>query len=318
VRLDPSLHDLLEQYRSALLVLENVSDQIAAYMSTSEQPIVSLSAIEERLDKFFRFKVKYGASTSEMLSYMDHAKNELDEINGSEKRLYELHRSRLSLEKKLMQNADDVHNARIVAASELSRSIISELSDLGMPGSEFSVAFSQRPRERFFSRSGYDEVAFMISANPGEPEKPLAKIASGGEASRIMLAIKTILAAADETPTLIFDEIDAGISGKTATVVSQKLRTLSSTHQVLCVTHMAQIAAAADQHFVIKKDFEDERTHTIIHEVTDHERTEEVARLLSGETSDQASLDLAAQMIKRKSTSFLSSDLETELDISGQ
>lgn len=318
VRLDSSLHDLLEQYRSALLILEGVNENISSYLTSAEQPAVSLSAIEERLDKFFRFKVKYGASTTEMLAYLDNARNELDEIKGSDKRLEELHRSRLSLEKMLMQNADAVHNARLVAASELSKSIINELSDLGMPGTVFSVAFSQRPRERFFSRTGYDEAAFMISANPGEPEKPLAKIASGGEASRIMLAIKTILASADETPTLIFDEIDSGISGKTATVVSQKLRTLSTTHQVLCVTHMAQIAAAADQHFVIRKDIDDQRTHTIIHEVTNLDRIEEVSRLLSGDTSDQASLDLASQMIKRKSTSYLKSDLETELDISGQ
>ena len=158
----------------------------------------------------------------------------------------------------------------------------------------------------------------MMSANPGEPEKPLAKIASGGEASRIMLAIKTILASADETPTLIFDEIDAGISGKTATVVSEKLRTLSGTHQVLCVTHMAQIAAAADQHYVISKNVEEERTHTVIRDLDDHERIQEVARLLSSDIKDHASLDLAAQMIKRKSTSFLTADLETELDFPDQ
>ena len=314
VRLDPSLKKILEQYQNAVLVLESVGDDLSAYMSAAEQPQVSLSAIESRLDTLFRFKVKYGSTTSEMLSFLEQARTELDDILGSEKRLEDLHRSRLSLEKILLEKADAVHSARKIAALELSRSIMHELADLGMAGSTFSVYFSQRPRERFFSRSGYDEVAFMMSANPGEPEKPLAKIASGGEASRIMLAIKTILASADETPTLIFDEIDAGISGKTATVVSQKLRTLSGTHQVLCVTHMAQIAAAADQHFVIRKDVEEERTHTVISDLDDHERVQEVARLLSGDIRDHASLDLAAQMIKRKSTSFLSADLESELD----
>ena len=224
VRLDPSLRKILEQYQNAILILEGVCDDLSAYIAAAEQPQVSLSAIESRLDILFRFKVKYGSTTADMLSFLEQARKELDEILGSEKRLEDLHRSRLSLEKILMEKADAVHSARKIAALELSRSIINELSDLGMAGSTFSVSFSQRPRERFFSRTGYDEVAFMMSANPGEPEKPLARIASGGEASRIMLAIKTILASADETPTLIFDEIDAGISGKTATVVSQKLR----------------------------------------------------------------------------------------------
>jgi len=316
-RLDPSLTAVLDQYRSALLVLEGISDDLSAYIDAAELPQIPLSAIEARLDQLFRFKVKYGSSVADMLLYLEQARVERDEIQSSEKRLEELHRSRLSLEKNLMEKADAVHNARKIAAADLSRSIMHELADLGMPGSSFSVLFSQRPRERFFSRTGYDEAAFMMSANPGEPEKPLARIASGGEASRIMLAIKTILAAADETPTLIFDEIDAGISGKTATVVSQKLRTLSATHQVLCVTHMAQIAAAADQHYVIRKDVENERTHTVIRDLGDRERVEEVARLLSGETKDHASLELAAQMIERKSTSFLSADLEKDLDFSG-
>jgi len=316
-RLDPSLTTVLEQYRSALLVLKGISEDLSAYIDAAELPQIPLSAIEARLDQLFRFKVKYGSSVADMLLYLEQARVERDEILSSEKRLEELHRSRLSLEKNLMEKADAVHNARQIAAAELSRSIMHELADLGMPGSAFSVLFSQRPRERFFSRTGYDEAAFMMSANPGEPEKPLARIASGGEASRIMLAIKTILAAADETPTLIFDEIDAGISGKTATVVSQKLRTLSATHQVLCVTHMAQIAAAADQHYVIRKDVEHERTHTVISDLSDRERVEEVARLLSGETKDHASLELAAQMIERKSTSFLSADLKKDLDFPG-
>lgn len=318
VRLEPALKNVLEQYVSALLVLEGIGDDLSAYMAASDQPQVSLPVIEARLDQLFRFKVKYGSTTADMHSFLEQAKTERDEILGSEKRLDELHRSRLSLEKILMEKADAVHNARQTAAFDLSRSIMHELSDLGMEGSTFSAAFSQRPRERFFSRTGYDEVSFMMSANPGEPEKPLARIASGGEASRIMLAIKTILASADETPTLIFDEIDAGISGKTATVVSQKLRTLSQTHQVLCVTHMAQIAAAADQHFVIRKDVEAERTHTMISELSSRERVEEVARLLSGEMKDHASLDLAAQLIERKSTSFIPADLEKEFDYSDQ
>jgi len=312
VRLDPSLKDLAVQLRSALLSLESIGEDLSAFMAASEQPKASLSVIEARLDLLFRFKVKYGASIQDMLSYLEQARIEYDGIAGSEKRLEELHRNRLSLEKVLMERADAVHNARQTAALDLSRSIMSELSDLGMPGAVFSVLFTQRPRERFFSKTGYDDAAFMMSANPGEPEKPLARIASGGEASRIMLAIKTILASADETPTLIFDEIDTGISGKTATVVAQKLFKLSQSHQVLCVTHMAQIAAAADRHFMIEKELEDERTHTLIRELDRKERVEEVARLLSGDKTDHASLDLAEQLIERTNT-FSGIDIEKKI-----
>ncbi len=310
VKLEPELKDSLDQLRQAILMIEGTGDVLEAYLERADQPQASLSEIESRLDQLFRFKVKYGSTIPEMLLFLENARAEADELNGSEKRLEQLHRDRLVLEKILMEKADAVHNARKIAATELSRSIIAELSDLGMEGAVFSVAFSQRPRDRFFTRSGYDDVAFMMSANPGEPEKPLAKIASGGEASRIMLAIKTILAAADSTPTLIFDEIDAGISGRTATIVAQKLRRLSETHQVFCVTHMAQISAAADRHYIIEKETKEERTHTRIRNLEKKEREEEVARLLSGDRYDRTSLDLAARLIAGRSGEFLASDLE--------
>ena len=311
VRLDPSLKDTLNQLRSAILTIEGVGDDLSSFIASSDQPKTSLPAVEERLDQLFRFKVKYGSDIPEMLAFLEQAKIEYDGIAGSEKRLDALHKNRLSLEKILMERADAVHNVRQIAAQQLSRSIMDELSDLGMPGASFSVQFEQHPRDRFFSRTGYDDVSFMMSANPGEPEKPLARIASGGEASRIMLAIKTILSAADETPTLIFDEIDAGISGRTATVVAQKLRNLSGAHQVLCVTHMAQIASAADQHFMIEKEMEESRTHTLIREMDREERRQEVARLLSGDKYNQASLDLAEQLIERKSASYVDGEFSS-------
>lgn len=313
VRLEPELKESLDQLRQALLAIEGTGDVLEAYLERAEQPKTSLAEIESRLDLLFRFKVKYGSTIPEMLSFLENARAEADALIGSEKRLEQLHRERLVLEKLLMEKADAVHNARKSAALELSRSIVAELSDLGMEGAVFSVSFSQRPRDRFFTRNGYDDVAFMMSANPGEPEKPLSKIASGGEASRIMLAIKTILAAADATPTLIFDEIDAGISGRTATVVAQKLRRLSETHQVFCVTHMAQISAAADRHYMIEKETRDERTHTLIRSLEKKEREEEVARLLSGDRYDKTSLDLAARLIAGRSGEFLASDLEDKI-----
>jgi DNA repair protein RecN (Recombination protein N) len=310
VKLEPALKETLDQLSQAISAIEGTGDVLEAYLDRAGLPQASLSDIESRLDQLFRFKVKYGSTIPEMLLFLENARAEADDLKGSEKRLEQLHRDRLVLEKVLMEKADAVHNARKTAARDLSRSIIAELSDLGMDGAVFSVAFSQRPRDRFFTRNGYDDVAFMMSANPGEPEKPLAKIASGGEASRIMLAIKTILASADSTPTLIFDEIDAGISGRTATIVAQKLRRLSETHQVFCVTHMAQISAAADRHYIIEKETRDERTHTMIRSLEKKEREEEVARLLSGDRYDKTSLDLAARLIAGRSGEFLASDLE--------
>lgn len=298
--LDPALTQHVETLKSCEWTLSGIISDLDTYMSHKEAPTESLASVEKRLDTLFRFKVKYGRSVSEMKQFLEEARLEYDRIIGSEKRLNELHQKRLLIEKSLMERADAIHLARVKSASELSQNIMHELSDLGMSGSVFHVSFSQRPRDRFFSRTGYDEAEFMMSANTGEPEKPLAKVASGGEASRIMLAIKTILASADDTPTLIFDEIDAGISGATATSVAHKMARLARTHQVLCVTHMAQIAAATDHHYLIEKRQEDSRTVTSIRLLKQIDREQEIARLLSGEKEDLISLDLAKQMIDRK------------------
>jgi DNA repair protein RecN (Recombination protein N) len=298
--LDPQLARQVETLKSCEWTLQGILSDIDKYLDKKEAPTESLSSVEKRLDILFRFKVKYGRSIPEMKQFLIEAKREYDTIVGSEKRLSELHHKRLQIEKSLMERADAIHMARVKAAADLSKNIMHELSDLGMEGSVFRVLFTQRPRDRFFSRTGYDEAEFMMSANAGEPEKPLAKIASGGEASRIMLAIKTILASADDTPTLIFDEIDAGISGATATAVAHKMARLAKSHQVLCVTHMAQIAASTDHHYLIEKRQEGGRTVTSIRILNPGDREQEIARLLSGEKEDHFSLDLAKQMIERK------------------
>ena len=302
LRYDLSLRPIYDQYVSALAVLDGVKEDLDTYLDHLALPSISLTDVENRLDLLFRLKIKYGATIPLILSYKSEVEKELQMIKENEAALLDSHKQRLILEKELIDKADTIHNERVTFSHLLCESIKRELADLGMPGATFSVMFSQRPRDRFFSKNGYDEVSFMMSANRGEEEKPLAKIASGGEASRIMLAIKTILASADDTDTLIFDEIDTGISGHTATVVAQKIQLLSRSHQVLCVTHMAQIAAAADRHFVISKNTVEDRTQTSIAELTDAERAPEVARLLSGERLDQKSLDLARQLLMRKGT----------------
>ncbi len=297
---DIALTEPLNALESIRLSLEGIVSDIEKYLTTKDMPLEDVQLIEKRLDLLFRFKVKYGKTIPEMLRFLEDARKEYDAIKGGEKRLKELHRQRLVIEKTLMDRADAIHNLRLEAAGRLSELIRHELSDLGMNGAVFRAAISQRPRDRFFSRSGYDDVEFMMSANPGEPEKPLAKVVSGGEASRIMLAIKTILASADDTPILIFDEVDTGISGATATTVAQKLSRLSRSHQVLCVTHMAQIAAATDHHFLIEKNLIGQRTITSIRRLRDEDRKREIARLLSGEREDTSSLTLANHMMNRR------------------
>lgn len=304
-RIDDSWQSLANELESATLSVSGVLSEIEKRMEEETEDAARLEEVVDRLDLLYRFQSKYGPDIAAFYRYLYDARTEYETIKGSAKRLEVLHRQRQEFEKELMNRADLLHSLREKAARFLSEEIGRELSDLGMPGAVFAVTFSKRPKERFFSRTGYDNIEFALSANPGEPLKPLAKTASGGEASRIMLAIKTILASADDIPTLVFDEIDTGISGKTATVVAQKIQILSKTHQVLLVSHMAQIAAAADRHFRIEKKNDGEKTFTSIQILDRAGREEEISRLLSGDTEDSVSLDLASKMLDRPGVTIL-------------
>lgn len=279
--------------------MESISGDLAILNSDLDNSEFSIREVEERLDLLYRFKNKYGRTTEEIDGYLTRARDELEQITQSDDRLKELHVLRVTLEKNLLEKAMIIRNLRKEAAKDLSEEIVNELSELGMSGSAFGVSLSERPKSRFFSKNGCDEVAFMFTANRGEPEKPLEKIASGGEASRIMLAIKTILAQADDTQSLIFDEIDSGVSGKTSSSVATRMKKLARYKQVLCVTHLAQIAAAADSNFFISKEFRQERTQTVLIPLDAEGKRREVARLLSGETDTQ-SLNLSEHMISRQ------------------
>lgn len=300
------LADIREGYRtvasrmkSILLELDSLEEDIGRLNRNMEGEDYSLQDIEDRIDLLFRFRSKYGETAADMCLYLENAKQELDELLESEDRLKELHGQRVVIEKELMNKAMNIRSIREEAASSLSDEIVRELEELGMPGSKFSVTLSERPKSRFFSKNGCDDVAFMFTANPGEPEKPLERIASGGEASRIMLAIKTILANADSTQSLIFDEIDSGVSGRTSTAVASKMKRLARYKQVLCVTHMAQLAAAADHNFFISKEHQMNRTQTVLTQLDVEGKRNEVARLLSGE-ADVQSLNLSEHMISRQ------------------
>ena len=295
--IDGTFSDSAKQLQSIVMDLEGLHDEMAKEDSLTQE---SYDEVEARLEKLRACTSKYGGSVQAMNDFLLQAKERLEILSEGDTRLKQLNAERVRVERELVSLADTIHDIRVEAGRRLSEDIVSEVQFLGLPNATFEVSFSKRPKERFFSRTGYDEVEFLFSANKGEDLKPLSKTASGGEAARIMLAIKTILARADATPVLIFDEVDSGISGEAAKAVSQSMKKLSKFHQVFCVTHMGQIAAAADQHFFISKDQSGERTKTNVAELGNSGRIMEVARLLSGNASDEQSQRLAKNLIEER------------------
>ncbi len=295
--IDKTFSDSAKQLQSIVMDLEGLHDEMAKEDSLTQE---SYDEVEARLEKLRACTSKYGGSVQAMNDFLLQAKERLEILSEGDTRLKQLNAERVRVERELVSLADTIHDIRVEAGRRLSEDIVSEVQFLGLPNATFEVSFSKRPKERFFSRTGYDEVEFLFSANKGEDLKPLSKTASGGEAARIMLAIKTILARADATPVLIFDEVDSGISGEAAKAVSQSMKKLSKFHQVFCVTHMGQIAAAADQHFFISKDQSGERTKTNVSELGNSGRIMEVARLLSGNSSDEQSQRLAKNLIEER------------------
>lgn len=295
--IDGSFTEKAQQMKSLVMDLQGLHDEIGSEDLSSEE---SYDEVEARLEKLRACTVKYGGSVSSMNEFLENAKARLDMLKEGDSKIKQLNSERSRIEKELIALADVIHNIREEAGRQLSADIVSEVQFLGLSNATFEVSFSKRPKERFFSKTGYDEVEFLFSANKGEDLKPLSKTASGGEAARIMLAIKTILARADATPVLIFDEVDSGISGEAAKAVSFSMKKLSKFHQVFCVTHMGQIAAAADQHFFISKDQSGERTKTTITPLNETGRIQEVARLLSGNSGDVQSQVLAKSLIEER------------------
>ena len=295
--IDGSFTEKAHQMKSLVMDLQSLHDEIGSEDLSSGE---TYDEVEARLEKLRACTVKYGGSVSSMNEFLENAKARLDMLKEGDSKIKQLNAERSRIEKELIALADVIHNVREEAGRQLSSDIVSEVQFLGLSNATFEVSFSKRPKERFFSKTGYDEVEFLFSANKGEDLKPLSKTASGGEAARIMLAIKTILARADATPVLIFDEVDSGISGEAAKAVSFSMKKLSKFHQVFCVTHMGQIAAAADQHFFISKDQSGERTKTTITPLNETGRIQEVARLLSGNSGDVQSQILAKSLIEER------------------
>ena len=284
------LSERLESLRcEAYDLAETIRDKKDEYDFSPQE----LDAVESRCDQLYRLKKKYGSSVEEMLAYLEKSREELDRIEYADDRVAQLRQTLQRQEAEAMEAARALSERRRAAAKELEARISRELTELDMPKLRFSIDF----QEKALSSDGIDAVAFLMSANAGEALRPLQKIASGGELSRIMLAMKNVLAEQDSVMTMVFDEVDTGVSGRAAQRVAEKLARLSRTRQVLCVTHLPQLAAMADTHFGVEKGEENGRTLTRVSVLDRAARRREIARLSGGEHPSEAMLSSAEELL---------------------
>ncbi len=287
--LDPSQATLSQNLITIEEMLSDVTRTLRTYLENIESNPRRLEQVEERLELIQRLTRKYGGSIEAILKRGEQIRQELEHIETVSERLEALQKQEASLLEELARQAVALSQARERAAQALSRNIEAELNDLRMSQARFSVAFQTRPHPQglpvrgehlSFDSNGIDQVEFLIAPNPGEGFKPLVKIASGGETARLMLALKNVLARADEIPILVFDEIDQGIGGRVGLTVGQKLWSLARHHQVFCVTHLPQLAAFGDQHFRVQKIIQGERTYTQVDELAGEQRLLELSQML--------------------------------------
>lgn len=274
-------------------VCRDLSAEISDYTGELEYDPREVSRIGERLDTINHLKLKYGKTIDDILQYQDKKQSYLDELNNYSEKIDQIKGLITESREKLQVLSERASKMRKTAAKELENSITDALKDLNFLSVDFKINITKKDK---ITDKGFDNVEFMISTNPGEPVRPLAKVASGGELSRIMLAIKSLLAGEDEIETLIFDEIDTGISGKTASMVAEKLAKISANHQVICISHLSQIAAMADSHYLIKKDMEDNSTATNIVKLTREESIKEIVRINGDGTMTDAAIAHAIEM----------------------
>ena len=295
-QLDPALTaaagQLLDLYYNAKDVAADLIGRLDAYDTNDAE----LDEVEQRLDLLYRLKRKYGSTVEDVIAFGQKAREELDNIQHSQQRYDALQAEKLRLYAKAREKAEALTQTRLKAFEELNTRISGTLDFLNMPGVRMTLRHTRGP----LASHGQDSVEFYISTNPGEAPKPLAKIASGGELSRITLAIKNAMADKDAVPTVIYDEIDSGVSGKAAGRIGEVLRQSAQGHQILCITHTAQIAALADCHLLIQKNVSNERTYTEIHPLDENGRVEALARLISGDHITELSRANAREMLQER------------------
>ena len=293
VELDGDLSDSYNILSDIDGLLNDFNRDFSEYMKSMEFDEAEFKQVEDRLNLINSLKSKYGSDIKDIFSCLEDLKKEYDELNRYEERLAELKGNLKDVELKLIEKSDKLTDIRKKYAVKLCKMIEESLKELNFMTVSFDMSFE---KQSGFSENGNDEAYFIISTNVGEPMKPLYEIASGGELSRVMLAVKSCLANEDDTPTLIFDEIDVGISGKTAVKVAEKMSLISRNHQVICITHLPQIAAMADYHYVIEKEVENNKTITKIRKLKKSEEIDELARIIGGDEITEAIKQSALEM----------------------
>jgi DNA repair protein RecN (Recombination protein N) len=306
VIIDAKLEPLLNSLREAACQAEEVSREIRGYQAQIQFDPERLSLIEERLDEISRLKRKYGSNLGEILLFAERCSQELAGISNREERSKQLETELQNLKVKLGEIAAQLSKERRTGGDKLEAAIVEQLKDLNMGNTQFKINLMQTEDENGLPyegktvaalNEGADKIEFLVAPNPGESLKPMTKIASGGELSRIMLALKSILAELDEIPTMVFDEIDVGIGGRTAQAVAEKMLLIGQSRQVVCVTHLPQIASLAQCHFYIEKRVAGDRTIVSVHRMSMDERIEELARMLGGAQVTDTTRQHAREML---------------------
>ena len=292
--LSESYSELYDKIESVLYEVEEISYSVDNFVGDVEIDDKKLEKIVERIDNINKLKLKYGSTITEILEYRDKIEKDLSFVNFESEELENLKKEKSELVGQYFQDSERLSEIREKIAENLQNTVDVQLDDLNMENAKFKVEITKTQEITIY---GIDNAEFMIAANVGETFKPLAKIASGGEISRIMLALKTVFSAVDNISVLIFDEIDTGISGETVRRVAEKLRELSRNTQIICVTHSPQIAGKAQQQFFIKKEIENNFTETKVHELNTEERIREIARIISGDNITEASINHAKEIM---------------------
>jgi len=300
---DNEVEEIAERVTNSSYELDDLARQLSKYLNNIPSDPMRLEEIESRIDLLQKLKRKYGGpemSLAEVIDYAAQAEQELADLDSMDQKLADIEKKLANNEKELLAQAESLSAARKTTGARLEKAISQELSTLSFARAEFKAEFE--PAEKNLQEvtpTGWDRIEFMFSANPGEPLKPLAKIASGGELSRLLLGLKCILARRDQVGTVIFDEVDAGIGGQAAEDIALKIKQLSGHHQVLCITHLPQIAAKADEHFRVEKNLQDKRTQTEITLLDEENRIRELARMLAGTSVTEETVAFAKGLLKK-------------------
>ena len=299
-QLDEALSGAASQLTDLYYAAKDVAADLVGRLDAYETNDAELDEIEQRLDLLYKLKRKYGDTVEDVIAFGQKAREELQNIQTSQERYDHLQAEKRRLYAQAREKAEALTQTRLRAFEELNKRISGTLDFLNMPGVRMTLRHTRGP----LASHGQDGIEFYISTNPGEAPKPLAKIASGGELSRITLAIKNAMADKDAVPTVIYDEIDSGVSGKAASRIGEVLRQSAQGHQILCITHTAQIAALADCHLLIQKNVENDRTYTEIHPLDTEGRVEALARLISGDHVTELSRANAREMLEERNSPY--------------